>query len=170
MDVLATWKRTCDVQAKMHERCRIVLRFRSLMLSLPAILLSTMSGIANLTNFNHLVSQDDDDRGLGAEILSTLSGMMSLLAAMLFALHRYFTLPELQREHMLFSNAYTRLGNEILLHMKLMGSKQRAFTTTDELLKDVKHRLDIIIEQSPPLLSRVVKRLARDDRIEVQEV
>ncbi len=161
MDVLSAWKRTCDVNAQLHERCRIVMRFRNLALSIPAILLSMVSGITNLTNFNRIVSQGAG--GHSEEVLSSVSGILSLAAATLFALHRYLTIPELQRDHMLFSNAFTRLGNEILMHMTLVESQHRAFSTTDELLKHVKHRLDLLIEQSPPLLSTVAAN--GDDRV-----
>lgn len=158
IDVLTTWKGTCDQNAQHHEQCRIVMRFRNLALSIPAILLSTLSGITNLSNLTSLMSDDFDK-----EVVQSLSGTLSLIAATLFALHRYLTLPELQKEHAMYSNAYTRLANEIHLYTQLVSSRERTYRNTEELLKDVKHRLDILIDMAPPLLPGVITRARQHD-------
>lgn len=160
MDVLTKWHRVCNDSSYHHEQCRIIVRFRNLAIAIPAILLSTLSGITNLTSLTSLLMNNDID----SELVQSLSGTLSLIAATLFALHRYLTLPELQAAHTIYSNAFARLGNDIQLHTQLITSRERMYRNSDELLKDIKHRMDILIDQAPPLLPLVASKARRAAR------
>lgn len=168
LDTLVTWESFCREQAELHDKCRGHFRVRNLGLAVPALLLSTLSGVASIGS---LQRGGGDKEGScsstskhGIDILQMLCGVASLVSAALFAVHRYMNLPELQREHDLYNDEYTKLAYEIQLHRALDPlAADRTYRNMAEFMKESKRRMDTLVDRAPPIVGRVLRRLRRGD-------
>lgn len=171
LQLLSEWQHYSGRQAAMHDRCRSHFRFWNFAVALPAIILSTIAGTANI-GVGVTANGDEDSSGKGTiggvNWLSVSFGTMGLVSACLFAIHRYLQLPELQREHDLFADEFAKLEAEIHMHTTLhanmlLGTENMCmFRTLGELTKHVKRSMDSLIDKAPPITSRMQAKVVGD--------
>lgn len=152
VDILKEWRIYSLRQAKMHNVMRSIYRFRNLSLAIPAILLSTVSGSANISMGSRSCSE-------GNNWLSILFGALGLSSAAMFSIHRYLNLPELQKEHDFYADEFEKLGNEITMQLTLDTEEgSQAYRNLAEFMKECKKTLDVLIDKAPPVFGRIEKR------------
>jgi hypothetical protein len=131
---------------------RAIFRHRNFYIAIPAIVLSTISGSATIslsTQFERL------------NILGILFGSMALIASAMFSIHRYLQLPELQREYDFYSCEFEKLRLEIKLQLTLVKTAPDAsvYRNIGEFSKEIKKRMDILIDKGPSYFSGVEKSI-----------
>ena len=158
--LLRQWREYSGAQARLHDLSRASFRALDHGLALPAILLSTVAGTAN-------IGVGATGGGLGADGRSWVTvafGVMGLLSASLFAVHRYLRLPEMRQQHDMFSDEFAKLEGEVHLHTALHDVEAApvgemtpvtAYRNLGELAKQVKRSLDSLIDKAPPIPLRL---------------
>lgn len=158
MDVmlLREWEMYSRKQALMHNKMRATMRWRNYTLAIPAILLTTISGSANIS----LGAQNEC--GQRDHWLPIVFGSMGLMSAAMFSIHRYLTLPELQKEHDFYSDEFEKLSLEINMQLVLdQNNQSKTYRNIDEFIKECKKRLDVLIDKAPAISGRVAKEVER---------
>ncbi len=151
-DLLESWQEYCKTQSKLHNKSRSYFRHWNYFVAIPAILLSTVAGTANVST-----SRENNT----INIYSLVFGLMSVSSAVLFSIHRYLRLSELQQEHDFYGDMYEMLALEIEMQKVLeTDEKSRCYKNLSEFMKNCKRQLDILIDKSPaPLFDKVcIKR------------
>ena len=148
-ELLAQWQDYCLSQSKMHNEMRSIFKRRNYSLAIPAILLSTVGGTANIGMGARTCSDDTN-------WLSVLFGSIGLVSAAMFSIHRYLCLPELQKEHDFYADEFEKLGNEIAMQLALdKEDGSRAYRNLAEFMKECKKTLDVLIDKAPPVSRKI---------------
>lgn len=155
LDVLNEWRTYCLIQCQAHNKMRSIYKHRNYALAVPAILLSTIGGAANISvganNCNNSISW-----------LSVLFGTIGLTSAAMFSIHRYLHLPELQKEHDIYADEFEKLSNEITLQLTLDHEKgSQAYRNLAEFMKECKRSMDVLIDKAPPIFASVEENIKK---------
>jgi hypothetical protein len=143
IELLHEWSDFCEVQSVLHDMCRGHFRKWNVMIAIPAILLSTVGGAANIS-----ISRDPSQ---DHQIKTIIFGSFSLASAACFTIHRYLSLPELQQSHDFYSDEYAKLMNEIRMQLKIDHSEHKTYCHIVEFCKACKRELDILIDKAPAI-------------------
>lgn len=143
ISLLIEWCEFCDENSALHDLNRGLFRQMNNWLSIPAILISTIGGAANIGSSNQC---NGDPRWL-----PIFFGGMSLTAAALFTIHRNLSISELQQQHDFYSDEYAKLANEIKMQLFIDNSDSKTYKNLVEFCKDCKHHLDVIMDKAPPV-------------------
>lgn len=156
VSLLKEWQVFCEDQCLMHDMCSDRFKKLNYWFAIPAILLSTVGGTANIGVASDTCQNDRSDKWL-----SIFFGSIGLLSAALFTIHRYMDLPELQQKHEFYSGEYAKLFNEIKMHLFINHSENPTYKNLVEFVKACKTKLDSLIDKSPPIVRPVVKKFER---------
>lgn len=149
---LNIWYTYCRRMAIIHDRMRAIMRFRNYSLYISALLLSTIASSATIS-----LGVQDNKCDKSAEWVKIFFGSMGLASVAMFSIHRYLMLPEFQREYDLYSDEFEKLRLDISMHIALHNNAENSETYRNysECLKDIKRRMDLIIDKGPPFFERV---------------
>ena len=137
----------------MHDTCRAYFRALNHGLMIPAILLSSGTGIGTIG----VGSSDKQCKDTTNWLLVAL-GVAGLMSTCLISVHRLLGCVDLQRDHDLYSDMYKSLANEISMQLVLSNDDSaRMFVSTREYLKFCKSRMDVLIDKAPPIPKSVLK-------------
>ena len=146
--LLEEWRSMCGAESAAHQRACRMYRFLNNGVIIPAVLLTTASGVINIA------VGTGGSCGAGSGWLAVGSGALALFASALSTLHRTLGLPDLQREHDVYGDEFAKLELEIRLQRALESSPaggRPAFADLAEFAKHVKARLDLAIDKAPPV-------------------
>lgn len=145
--VLQDWHAFCVEQSNLHNRSRERKKIFNYAMAIPAILLSTISGTAN-------IGIGSGDCGTRNNWISIMFGAMGLVSASLFTVHRYLRLPELQQEHDFYADEYEKLALTIEMHLVLTDNEEaKTFKNLGEFMKECKKDIDLLIDKAPAVAS-----------------
>lgn len=139
----------CAQQASLHEISRAKYKKLDYALSIPAIVLSTIGGSANIV----MSSEGCTRKNL---VMTSIFGLMGLLGAVLFSIHRYGNFAELQQKHCIFAGEYEKMNLDIRSSVIINSyEKARQFANVYEYLKFCKNQLSTLIDNAPFVPSNV---------------
>lgn len=167
--LLKEWLAFCDEQSRLHDGGRAFFGNWNYIIAIPAILLSTIGGTANIgisgndcsTN-NTSTTQQQSTTEPYKRWLPIVFGSIGLLSAALFTIHRYMSIPELQKEHDFYSDEYAKLYNEIKMQLFICNSPHKTYINLTEFTKSCKRTLDILVDKEPPIPESVKKKYIKD--------
>jgi hypothetical protein len=153
-DMLFLWEEYCNKKSKIHYKMRAIYRNMNLYIAIPAIVISAISGSGTISLSSHLENLN---------VLAIVFGTMALVASAMFSIHRYLQLPELQREYDFYGDEFEKLRLEINLQLILARDEAgiSVYTNLSEFAKEVKKRLDILIDKGPAFFQRVEKNIEK---------
>jgi hypothetical protein len=153
VSLLKEWQGFCEEQCILHDMCRGRYKKLNYFFAIPAILLSTVGGTANIGLSGNSCSVDGEQKWL-----SIVFGSLGLSSAALFTIHRYMNLPELQQQHEFYSGEYAKLLNEIKMQLFIDGSENPTYHNLVEFVKACKQKLDSQIDKAPSIARSIAKK------------
>lgn len=153
-ELLEEWRMFCDTNSKMHLLACSYYKFINNIIILSSILLSSISSILSLT----IISKDD--KCVGNDTVALLAfNSINILSTALITIHRLLKLEETQHLHDIYSDMYTCTAKDIEMHVILCESHSPVFSSKNELMKQIKHNLDILIDKSPNVPGYLQKQI-----------
>ena len=145
-ELLAEWSEKASCFRWLHARCEKRYRRRYHSMAIPVIILSTITGFANvgLDKFIH-----DDAKPMAQAII----GGVNLLAGVLGTLQSFLKLAETMESHRSAGVAWSKLGRNISIELALDPAR-RAPTT--DFLAASRAEYDRLTEQSPAIDDAVI--------------
>lgn len=141
----------CHHSAVLHQAAFSFYRRINLFFCIPAIALAAVGGAASIANNNACTNT-----------IAIAFGSVSLTSSVLFALHRYLSLGELQRSHEIYHSAFTALGDHIQVHMAIHDPccphSRTTYTSLEELAKDTTSRLAVLENGCPTVPTWISKK------------
>jgi hypothetical protein len=142
----------CAQQSSLHDKSRIKFKWYNYGLSIPAILLSTISGSVNTMS---AVSESGDCKDK-LDWLNILCGVAGLVAAGMLSVHRFANYAELEHQHALYADSFEQRNLAIRTNILLDANGQnKTFTNLYEYLKHCRNDISTLIEKSPSVPSHV---------------
>jgi hypothetical protein len=157
VSLLVHWEDYCTKQAEMYEMSRVFHSVCGNYITIPAIVIAGMSSVANIGL---------SASGLGCESTSTTSinwftmgfSASGLLAAAILTITQYLKLSEMQVQCENVSGEFEKLALEIRMHLTLLSGLDSTYRNVAELVKDVKKKMDGLIDKAPSLPKHVERR------------
>lgn len=160
----------CAQQSNMHELARIKFRRYNYWLSIPAILLSTMSGSVSLASSMNKDSCDVEKMHFW---ISVVCGLAGLCSAAILSVHRFAAYSENEHLHGHYVDSFEKqnldIRSNLLLHV---DDQNKTFTNLYEYLKHIKHEIGLLIEKSPPVPYSVLQcyKKKKNVMIDIKEI
>ena len=145
--VLRAWGESAACYRYMHSKAHIALKCLSLRMTLPIIILSTLTGTANF-------AQDTLPPNVKIYAPSVI-GAMNLFAAILTTILQFLKVNELMESHRVSSIHYGKLARHIRLQLSLPKIDRSSDGTS--MVNSSKSEYDRLIEQSPSIPMHIVR-------------
>ena len=149
LDLLEQWEKFADERSELHGKARSHYKLLNYSLSIPAILLTTVSGTGNIGLSTSMCE---------VTALSIAFGALGIVSAALYSIHRFMDIPELQETHALYSSEFHKIHDEIHLNIVICHDGRRTFASVIELAKSIKNDLDVCTDKAPSIPGAVLKR------------
>jgi hypothetical protein len=157
-ELLQEWLEFCETNSILHAMNSSYLKKCSNIISIIAILLSTLSGSSNIATSNENASAKE------TRIMSLLFGSVSLVSGALITVQKYLNLSDLQTSHSFYANQYTKLKNEINMQLFIYECDSKTFVNLTEFCKVMKHSLDSIIDRAPSVNEKMIKQFNKNKK------
>lgn len=139
-DLLAEWSEKASCFRWLHCRCEKKYKARYYMFSIPVIILSTLTGAAN-------VGMDSFVNDNNKSMASAIVGGVNIFAGILSTLQNFLKVAELMESHRNASVSWSKLGRNISIELALDKDKHRS--KCSDFLAICRAEYDRLIEQSP---------------------
>lgn len=158
--LLEEWRIFCDAHSKMHNAALGYFRFLNRSIMIASIIMSAVSSAMSLT----IVSNNKECTNDSTTMMLIILNSISIAATALITIQRFLNLDELQYMHDIYSDIFICLAKDIQMHLVLQNSMTPVFHSMEEMAKQVKSRLDILIDKSPALPGFVVRKIVNSTR------
>jgi len=145
--VLRNWGESAACYRYMHYKAHTMFKRLSMRMTLPIIIISTVTGTANFAQETFPVSIQ--------EYVPAMIGAMNLFAAILTTVLQFLKVNELMESHRVSSIHYGKLARNIRLELTLPTTER--VHDGSNMVEISKSEYDRLIEQSPPVPSRIIK-------------
>jgi hypothetical protein len=146
--VLKEWAEQAVCYQKMHEQSHRKFARQNIQLTLPVIVMSTITGTANFS----LASFDDEWR----TNLPILIGSINILAGMITTIAQYLRVSEKSEGHRVAALAYGKLARNVGSELNLPRNERT--TGGLPLVRACRNEMDRLEEQSPDIGSDIVAK------------
>lgn len=146
-DLLAEWSEKASCFRWLHNRCEKKYKTRYYMFSIPVIILSTLTGAAN-------VGMDSFINEKNKSTASAIVGGVNIFAGILSTLQNFLKVAELMESHRNAGVAWSKLGRNISIELALDKNKHRS--KCSDFLAICRAEYDRLIEQSPMIDDDVI--------------
>ena len=146
--LLNEWAEYCIEQSRLHGMARGHYKKIHKLLFVPATILGSVSGVS-------MISTSITE---GNTIFGVVFGVMSLVGAGLMTIHNNFEIVDKINMNDLYGDAFYNLSNEIKVHLTLDESESRGYRDIAEIVKEMRHRLEILIDKAPAIPGSVDKK------------
>ena len=146
--LLNEWAAYCLEQSRLHGMARGHYKRIHKMLFVPATILGSVSGVSMITSSITANNM----------IFGIVFGAMSLVGAGLMTIHNNFEIVDKINMNDLYGDAFYNLSNEIKTHLTLDESENRGYRDIAEIVKEMRHRLEILIDKAPAIPGSVDKK------------
>ncbi len=150
--LLNEWLKFCEIQSECQDVCRVRSNYLNYALLFPAVILSTVSGSANIG----VGSSNSSSCNNSQSTLTIIFGTMSLISAALYTFIRTTQLPEKAKEFAFYSDEYQKLANDIKLQL---ATHSHTYRNQTEFVKQCKRNLDNLIDKAPIVESSIIKKV-----------
>lgn len=149
--VLRNWGESAACYRYMHYKAHTMYKGLSMRMTLPIIIISTITGTANFAQESFPMSIQ--------EYVPAMIGAMNIFAAILTTVLQFLKVNELMESHRVSSIHYGKLARNIRLELTLPIT-ERAHDGGN-MVEISKSEYDRLIEQSPPVPSTIIHRFER---------
>jgi len=150
--LLAEWSEKASCYRWLHGRCEKKYKTRYYMFSIPVIILSTLTGAANV-GMDSFVNEENKS------IASAIVGGVNIFAGILSTLQNFLKVAELMESHRSASVSWSKLGRNISIELALDKHKHRS--KCSDFLAICRAEYDRLIEQSPMVDDNVISHFKR---------
>lgn len=149
--VLRSWGEGAACYRYMHYKAHTMYKSLSMRMTLPIIVISTITGTANFAQETFPVSM--------RSYVPAMIGTMNLFAAILTTVLQFLKVNELMESHRVSSVHYGKLARNIRLELTLPITERSH--DGGNMVEISKSEYDRLIEQSPPVPSTIIRRFER---------
>lgn len=137
--LLADWSEKASCYRWLHGRSEKKYRKRYYAFSIPVIILSTLSGAANV-GMDSFIAEEDKS------VASAIVGGVNIFAGILGTLQNFLKVAETMESHRSSGVAWSKLGRNISIELSLDPKRRQ---NAHDFLKICRAEYDRLIEQSP---------------------
>jgi len=137
--LLSEWSEKASCYRWLHGRSEKKYRRRYYAFSIPVIILSTLSGAANV-GMDSFISEEDKSTA------SAIVGGVNIFAGILGTLQNFLKVAECMESHRSSGVAWSKLGRNISIELALDPKRRQ---NASDFLKICRSEYDRLIEQSP---------------------
>lgn len=157
-ELLKDWVQKTRGLAWMHQRSYSHFRMVALLIMVPTILLSTLSGATNLI-FSNQGSCEDRQSQIVPSALAT--GIVSLLSAALSTIYQLLDLASRQKDHQDAATDFEKLQRQITVQLLLNDTDERTYSSLAEFIKSAREKYDQLTDAMPHVPAFVVREYHR---------
>lgn len=148
-NLMSGWADICTVYKWLHDRSEKSFHISNLCISLPTIILSTLTGTANFA----IQSITGDNENI-QKFASFGIGTVSILVSILSTIGSYLRYAPLEEAHRVASISWSKFGRQISVELALHPDDRM---DAMDFLKICRAELDRLIEQSPLIPDSIIK-------------
>ena len=148
--LMAEWADKAGCYRWLHDRCEKKYSMMNMWITIPVIILSTLTGTANFA-LDGFISPDDQD---AKKYASAGIGAVSIFAGILTTLGNFLRFAQGSESHRVAGIAWGKFQRQIAVELAI-APKDRIDCM--DFLKICRAELDRLIEQSPPVPDDVIK-------------
>ncbi len=162
--LMAEWADKAGCYRWLHDRCEKKYSMMNMWITIPVIILSTLTGTANFA-LDGFISPDDQD---AKKYASAGIGAVSIFAGILTTLGNFLRFAQGSEAHRVAGIAWGKFQRQIAVELAI-APKDRIDCM--DFLKICRAELDRLIEQSPPVPDDVIKAFMKefDDKPSVKK-
>tara|TARA_Y100000389_G_C17466396_1_gene526048 strand:- start:43 stop:954 length:912 start_codon:yes stop_codon:yes gene_type:complete len=149
--VLKKWAETASSYRYLHDRSFQKYTSQNMWFAIPVIILSTITGTANFAQ----ASFPDSAKDIAPAIIGTLN----LTAGLITTIAQFLRVSELLEGHRVASVAYGKFSRNITVELSLPVEERTRGGT--EFLNNCRSELDKLIEQSPNIPIKILKKFEK---------
>tara|TARA_R110001592_G_scaffold201766_1_gene450958 strand:+ start:239 stop:886 length:648 start_codon:yes stop_codon:yes gene_type:complete len=144
--LLKSWSEKATCFRWLHDRCEKKYRRRYYSFSIPVIILSTLTGAANV-GLSSYVPEDNQSTA------QAIVGGINIFAGILSTLQTFLKVCEHMESHRASSVAWSKLGRAICIELALQPSRR---SNCHDFLSISRAEYDRLIEQSPCITDDII--------------
>lgn len=149
--LLKEWSEKSSSYRWLHTKCEKKYRMRYFCFSIPVIILSTLTGAANVG----LSSYVPENKQSTAQ---AIVGGVNIFAGIISTLQNFLKVAEAMEAHRISGVAWSKLGRNISIEMALDPARR---TNCSDFLSICRAEYDRLIEQSPLITDDVIKEFKK---------
>ena len=153
-ELMAGWSDIASCYRWMHDRCEKIMAKNNMMITVPVIILSTLTGSANFI-MGSLLEGDPQ----GQKYAQIGIGGVSIFTGILTTLGNFFRYAQSSEAHRVASIAWGKFQRQLAVELAL---HPRERIDCMDFLKICRAELDRMIEQSPPIPDKVIHQFERE--------
>ena len=144
--LLKSWSEKASCFRWLHSRCEKKYRKRYYSFSIPVIILSTLTGAANVGLSSYIPEEDQSTA-------QAIVGGINIFAGILSTLQNFLKVAEHMESHRAASVAWSKLGRAICIELALNPSRR---SNCHDFLSISRAEYDRLIEQSPCITDDII--------------
>ena len=144
--LLKSWSEKATCFRWLHDRCEKKYRRRYYSFSIPVIILSTLTGAANVGLSSYIPEEDQSTA-------QAIVGGINIFAGILSTLQNFLKVAEQMESHRAASVAWSKLGRAICIELALNPSRR---SNCHDFLSISRAEYDRLIEQSPCITDDII--------------
>ena len=145
--ILVEWADKAICYRWLHSTSQINYSFKNRWFTIPVIIMSTLTGTANFAQ--ERVPQDY------VAYYSIIVGSINIIAGIITTIQQFLKISELNEAHRVSSISWDKFYRNIKLEL---GKSKFERTPVYQMLKISKEEFDRLIETSPPIESKIIKK------------
>ena len=145
---MASWADIAGCYRWMHDRCEKISARSNLLITIPVIILSTLTGSANFMMQSVVGSDTTMQKYAQIGI-----GSVSIFTGILTTLGNFFRYAQVSEAHRVASISWGKFNRQIAVELRLNPNER---IDSMDFLKICRVELDRLIEQSPPIPDKVI--------------
>ena len=149
-NLIDEWFTYCERNSVLHSMCCAFYKRWGNILSLSAIILSTVGGTSSLAT--------SSEEGENRRAISIVLGILGLLSGTLMTVHRYFNFNQLEKDHSFYSSEYAKLKNEMHMQLYIHQCNSKTYVNLVEFCKSIKGNIDSLLDRSPGISNTIVQQ------------
>lgn len=151
--LLREWNAFTKTYELLHFKAYTYFKYINYGLMIPIIILTSMSGSANII-LSAISSSSCKQEGVDYPHL--MVGFSTIIAAILTTIYNFVKVPEFQQRHLTHSSDFNTLSRQIEMELVLFESTHNTYSSLEEFIKTMRTRLDRLVENAPPIPSKVI--------------
>lgn len=150
-NLLSEWSEKASCYRWLHNKCEKKYRLRYFSFSIPVIILSTLTGAANV-GLSSYVPEHLQSTG------QAIIGGVNILAGIISTLQNFLKVAETMEAHRIAGVSWSKLGRNISIEMALDPARR---TNCSDFLAMCRAEYDRLIEQSPLITDDIIKEFKK---------
>jgi hypothetical protein len=153
-ELMAGWSDIATCYRWMHDRCEKQMNMSNMWITVPVIVLSTLTGSASFV-MNSLVG----DNPTGQKYAQIGIGGVSIFTGILTTLGNFFRYAQNSESNRVASIAWGKFQRQIAVELALSPTER---LVCSDFLNIARAELDRLIEQSPPIPDKIIREFEKE--------